>query len=1136
MEYAELHAHSWFSFLDGVSSPAELARVASELGLSAVAITDHQTLAGAVQFTLACREYGIKPIIGAEITLAPWERSEGAKLPSVAEGAKLPSVGECASLCSVKATPDEASRWQLPVGPFSIDKGHHLVLIAKNEGGYNRLCKILSTAGLRDEKCEAQVSWETLAQWGEGLVALTGCLRGEVATALLRGEKERAEGVLAALYDIFGRDLYLEVQDNGLQEQAIVNEALLDLARRFGVKAVASQNVHYALPEGRLLNDVVTAIRHTCTLAAADGLLRPSGGFHFRSPAEMAQRFAGYPELLQNTVAIVDEVSFAIDNLHFPLPDFAPATGEDPFDCLERLAWAGAHDRYDKITARVRKQIRHELNIIRRLGLAPYFLLVHDIVQFARSQEILVQGRGSAANSAICYCLAITSVDPISMDLLFERFLSEERKEPPDIDIDIEHNRREEVIQYVYERYGRDNAALVCNVVTYHMRSAVREVAKTLGFSQRRVERISRNLSDRMTHEEVLSDLALVGFDPQSPEVNLVVEIARSMIEMPRHLGIHPGGMVICAVPLTEKTSLERARMEKRTIIPWDKDDTADVGMIKMDLLGLGMLSCISRAIKIVREWTGDHIDPATLDYGDQKVYDLMCRADTVGVFQIESRAQMSTLPRMQPRNFYDIVVEIALIRPGPIQGDMVHPYLRRRRGEEPITCLHPLLEPALERTLGVPLFQEQGMKVAVLAAGFTPTEADELRRAMAHKRSHQKIAAMRERLIAGMVKNGIDNDAIERIINQLAGFASYGFPESHAASFALLVFVSCYLKVYYPWAFYCSLLNSQPMGCYRPGTILADARRHGVVVLPVCAKRSTYLTRIEHLAVPFDDSRLRFESDCSSSHLQGELKKSYLRGEGGCPFALRLGYRLVNGIGKSQGEVLDAEVQNECWRSLLDFVRRSQLPEELLVRLARVGAFKCFGYNRREAIWKVKEFVRRPRGLFDLLLEEDAPLRVVAGGKEKKASAVSSSGKATKRQHVVWEYDEMGFTTTCHPVQLARENLCARGVFSTSTLLQFENGTKVKVAGEAVVKQKPPTAKGIVFLSLEDEEGIVNTVLMPQIFKKYRRLVLDKTFLLVEGTIERRYGAINVMVDKVLPLEIIEVKRRPRRMYTGIG
>ena len=1072
MEYAELHAHSWFSFLDGVSSPRQLAQVAADLGLPAVALTDHQTLAGAVQFTLACREVGVKPIVGAEVSVAP-----------LTTGKK------------------RRQNWELAQGPFSIDKGHHLILIAKNEAGYNRLCRILSTAGLRDEKCEAQVTWETLSQWGEGLVALTGCLRGEVPTALLQGDAKRAERVLCSLRDIFGQNLYLEIQNNGLQEQAIVNELLLGLGSRLRIPAVATQNVHYAKEDGRLLNDVVTAIRHTVTLAGADGLLRPSGGFHFRSASEMVSLYKGHLELIANSMAIASEVDFAIDQLHFPLPDFHPATGEDPFDNLERLTWAGAHDRYDKITARVRKQIRHELDIIRRLGLAPYFLLVHDIVQFARSQKILVQGRGSAANSAICYCLAITSVDPISMDLLFERFLSEERKEPPDIDIDIEHNRREEVIQYVYERYGRDYAGLVCNVVTYHMRSAVREVAKTLGFSQKRIERISRNLSDRMSHEEVLDDLALVGFDKKAEEVNLLVEIATSMVDMPRHLGIHPGGMVICAVPLIEKTSLERARMEKRTIIPWDKDDTADIGMIKMDLLGLGMLSCISRAIKLVEAFCGDHIDPAALDYSDQKVYDLMCRADTVGVFQIESRAQMSTLPRMQPRNFYDIVVEIALIRPGPIQGDMVHPYLRRRRGEEEITCLHPLLEPALKRTLGVPLFQEQGMKVAVLAAGFSASEADELRRAMAHKRAHQKIAAMRERLIVGMKKNGIDDSTIERIIKQLAGFASYGFPESHAASFALLVFVSCFLKVYYPWAFYCALLNSQPMGCYRPGTILADARRHGVVVLPVHAHRSRYLTGLE--AVDKEE------------------------GEGKEPWALRLGYRLVNGIGASQGEVLDEQVEKEEWSSLLDFIRRSQLPEELLLRLARVGAFQCFDLTRREAIWQVKELVRRPRGLFDLL---------PADGPKRYKSTVSLSGRADKRQRVVWEYDEMGFATTCHPIELLRQELFQQGVFPTDQLIKFENGTKVKVAGEAVVKQKPPTAKGIVFLSLEDEVGIVNTVLMPQIFKGFRRLVLDHTFMVVEGVIERRYGAINVMVDKVRPLDVIEVKRRPRRMYTGIG
>jgi len=1073
VDYAELHAHSWFSFLDGVSSPAALARAAAEAGIPAMALTDHQTLAGAVQFWKACQGVGVRAIVGAEVTVAPW-RQGGAPWG------------------------DGVTDWRPAEGPFPHDRGHHLTLLAPDRAAYGGLCRILSAAGLRDAKGASVVDWDTLRRHGGGLVALTGCMRGEIPSALLAGDERRAETVLGALREVFDRRLYLEVQHHGLPEQAVVADGLVDLGRRCGVPAVATGNVHYATADDAPLHDVVTCIRHTCTLEAAGGLLRSSAGHHVRGAAAMARRYRGHEDLLERAAAVAAEVSFGMGDLHFPLPDFTAPSGEDPFEYLARLTWAGAHDRYGPPVARVRRQIRHELDVIRRLGLAPYFLLVHDIVRFARERGILVQGRGSAANSAVCYCLAVTSVDPVGMELLFERFLSDERREPPDIDIDIEHERREEVIQYVYERYGREHAAMVANVVTYHMRSAVREVAKVFGFSARRVEAISRSLSDGMTRDEVLADLALVGFDPTAADVGRVVDVARAMVDMPRHLGIHPGGMVICAEALSGMTSLERARMDGRTIVPWDKDDTADVGMLKMDLLGLGMLTCISRAIRLVREHTGVVVDPARIDYDDQRVYDLMCRADTVGVFQIESRAQMSTLPRMQPRTFYDIVVEIALIRPGPIQGDMVHPYLRRRRGEEPVTCLHPLVEPALRRTLGVPLFQEQGMKVAVLAAGFTPAEADELRRAMGHKRSLDKIQALRQRLVDGMRANGVDDDTIERIIKQLAGFASYGFPESHAASFALLVYVSAWLKVHYPWAFYCALLNSQPMGCYRPGSIVMDARRHGVVVRPVDMRHSRHLCSLE----PNEGG-------------QGE------------PWAMRLGYGLVQGLGEGHGERLDGATDEQPWRSLQDVVRRSRLPEEMLLRLARVGAFAGFGLSRQGALWAVKRLVRLPGGMFEGLAEEEE--------KAEETTEDNETSRARARD-VSWEYAELGFGATCHPMQLVRDRLSDAGVFDAKTIWSVADGTVVQVAGEAIVKQKPPTARGMVFVSLEDEQGIVNTVLSPQVYRRHKRLVLDGVFLQMEGVVERRYGAINVRARRVRPLDVVPVGRRPRKMYTGIG
>lgn len=1019
MEYVELHCHSNFSFLDGASHPEELVEQARQLGYSVLALTDHHGLYGIVRFDQAARAKGIRPIFGAEVTL---------------------------------------------------EDGAHLVLLVKNANGYSNLSKLLTAAQLQNNKGQARATRDLIDEYCHGLIALSGCSLGEVPSALLQGNDNGAQRHAAHFQELFGQDnFYLELQHHNLPPHQLLCGKLSRLGKQLNIPLVVTNNVHYATPDRRPLQDVLTCIKHRTTLDEAGTLLYPNAERCLKSPDQIQRRFSHCPEAIANTIAIAERCSFSLNDLQASLPDFPIPEGHTVHGYLRYLTYQGAKQRYNEVTSTVTDQLEHELRIINKLNLAGYFLIVWDITRFCNANGILCQGRGSAANSAVCYCLEITAVDPIKLKLLFERFLSEERSEPPDIDIDIAHNRREEVIQYVYEKYGRDYAAMVCEVISYRGRSAVRDVGKALGFSLQEVDQLAK-LHDHFSRgEETAERIVEAGLNPNDKRVRLLARLCGQIQGFPRHLGIHVGGMVITKRPLSEIVPIENATMPDRSVIQWDKDDAGVGGLVKIDLLGLGMLSLIDIAFKLVKKHHAVALEMAKLSYDDPKVYDLLCSADTVGVFQVESRAQMNTLPRHRPRRFYDLVVEVALIRPGPIQGDMVHPYLRRRNGEEEITYPHPSLKPILERTLGVPLFQEQGMQVAMAAAGFSPSQADEVRRAMGHKRSAEKMVALQARLIAGMVRNGIGKEYAWRIYKQLAAFADFGFAESHAASFALLVYMSAFLKVYYPQEFYCALLNAQPLGFYSPSTIIYEARQRGVKFLGVDISKSEWDCTIENGRV-------------------------------------RLGFRYVKRMGSTAKEKIETGHRQGAFVSPADFVFRAKLDRDCLEQLALVGAFGCFGLTRRQALWEVLSLVNQSCEQLDVEPEEQ--------GQQLLAPMVLCEWLAA-------DFKRMNLSTGPHPMQLIREKLSRQMILSSIDLKQTPNKRTIRVAGIVITRQRPMTAKGFMFLTLEDETGFVNIVVKPHYIHKCRRAIMYSKALLIKGQVERKDDVINVIGKEFAPLRI---------------
>ena len=986
------------------------------------------------------------------------------------------------------------------------------MLVSSTEG-YRNLCRLITRAKLRAPKGEAALTLEDFAGYTTGLVALVG-------REALAVERHGVGGLVQRLVDLFGRtNLWIELQRQFRRDDPVALQSLLDLGAAFRVPVMASGGVRFATPDARPLYDVFTCLRHKTTIEAAGRRLTANAERYLKSPAQMARLFSDLPQALAGTEALAERLEFTLADLGYRFPEYPVPAGETPASFLRRIAYVGARDRYRPFHDRARAQIARELDLIDTLHLAGYFLIVWDLVNFCRQQRILVQGRGSAANSAVCYALGITAVDPVGMDLLFERFLSEERGEWPDIDLDLPSgDQRERVIQYVYERYGKHGAAMTANVITYRGRSAAREVGKVLGLDGTAIERLSKLMSqfEFVDPEETIArHLREAGLDPADGRHQIFAQVWRQMQDLPRHLGQHSGGMVLCQGRLDEIVPLENATMPGRVVVQWDKDDCADLGLIKVDLLGLGMLAALEDALTIINDDSrlrtqnsplpSPKVDLAHLPPNDPRVYQMLQEADTVGVFQVESRAQMATLPRLRPECFYDLVVEVAIIRPGPIVGNMVHPYLRRRRGDEPVAYPHPSLEPVLARTLGVPLFQEQLLRMAMVVAGFTGGEAEELRRAMGFKRSIKRMQQIETRLRSGMAARGITGAAADQIVQSITSFALYGFPESHAASFALIVYASAYLKAHFPAAFYTALLNNQPMGFYSSATLVKDAQRRGVRFAPIDVQVSGWNCHIEA------DGAIR-------------LGLRYAKG-----LRQDAGLRIARAEGKGQrAEALPR------FSSIDDLVGRAGLRRDEVRVLAEIGALASFGGDRRAALWQAAL-----RGDGSLPVENsDDSVEVMSpewhkgdGSRPVENSDDSvevmspefSTGRdpspltpMTLHERVQADYDGTGLTIGPHPMALVRASLASRGVQRAIDLPRGRTGRRVKTAGAVITRQRPGTAKGFVFLSLEDETGIANVIITPAVFAAHKAIVMRAPYVLVEGALQNQDGAVSVKADRI--------------------
>ncbi len=1023
VSYAELHAHSAYSFLDGASTPEELVEEAARLDLRALALTDHDGLYGAVRFAEAAAELDVRTVFGAELSLGSGARTE---------------------------QPD-------PPGP-------HLLVLARGPEGYRRLSRQLAAAHLAGgEKGKPRYDFDALTEAAGGhWHILTGCRKGHVRQALSEGGPDAAGRALADLVDRFGASrVSIELTQHGQPLDDERNAELAGLARRFGVNVVATTAAHFAHPSRGRLAMAMGAIRARQSLDAAAGWLAPLGGSHLRSGEEMARLFAQRPEVVSAAAALGEQCAFGLALIAPQLPPFDVPDGHTEDTWLRQLTMTGARDRYGPAerAPRAYAQIEHELKVITQLNFPGYFLVVHDIARFCRDNNILCQGRGSAANSAVCYALGVTAVDPVANELLFERFLSPARDGPPDIDMDIESDQREKVIQYVYDKYGRDYAAQVANVITYRGRIAVRDMARALGFSQGQQDAWSKQIG----HWNGLTD---------SPEIEdippQVIDLATQIRNLPRHMGIHSGGMVICDRPIADVCPVEWARMENRSVLQWDKDDCAAIGLVKFDLLGLGMLSALHYAKDLLAEHKGIEVDLARLDLSEPAVYEMLQRADSVGVFQVESRAQMATLPRLKPRVFYDLVVEVALIRPGPIQGGSVHPYIRRRNGIDPVVYDHPSMEPALRKTLGVPLFQEQLMQLAVDCAGFSAAEADQLRRAMGSKRSTDRMRRLRGRFYDGMRElHGATDEVIDRTYEKLEAFANFGFPESHALSFASLVFYSSWFKLHHPAAFCAALLRAQPMGFYSPQSLVADARRHGVTV---------------------------HGPDVNASLAHATLENAGTE--------LRLGLGAVRHIGDDLAErLVEDRNANGPFASLLDLTARLQLSVPQTEALATAGALGCFGMSRREGLWAAGAAATQ------------RPDRLPGVGSSSHIPALPGMSKLELAAADVWA---TGISPDSYPTQFLRADLDAMGVVPAEALGSVPDGDRVLIAGAVTHRQRPGTAQGVTFLNLEDETGMVNVLCTPGVWARHRKLAHTAPALLIRGQVQNASGAITVVAERM--------------------
>nr|CEL22299.1 DNA polymerase III alpha subunit [Kibdelosporangium sp. MJ126-NF4] len=1030
--YAELHCHSNFSFLDGASHPEELVEAAALHGLDAIAITDHDGMYGVVRFAEAAKELGVRTVYGTELSI----------------GLPAPQTG----------VPD-------PVG-------EHLLLLARRLDGYTALCRAISAGQLAGaEKGRPVYDVEQVVETTrEHCVVLTGCRKGAVRRALDTEGPAAAAERLGQLVDMFGKDsVFVELTDHGMPGDSFRNDVLSAMAAEFGLPTIATNAVHYAQPDRARLAAAMAAVRSRRSLDEMAGWLPPATAY-LRSGAEMHHRFEPrYPGAVQRAAVLGVDLSFDLRLVAPKLPPFDVPPGHTEDTYLRYLTYKGAAGRYGPPDANPKAyaQIEHELRVIEELGFPGYFLVVWDIARFCRENDILCQGRGSAANSAVCYALRITGVDAVAHNLLFERFLAPARDGPPDIDLDIESDRREEAIQYVYQKHNRWCAAQVANVITYRAKSSVRDMARALGYSPGQQDAWSKQIDRwgpvRNTVDENDHDI---------PDV--VLDLAGQVEGFPRHLGIHSGGMVICDRPVGEVCPIEWARMADRSILQWDKDDCAAIGLVKFDLLGLGMLSALHYAIDLVREHEDTVVDIANLNLADENIYDMLCAADSVGVFQVESRAQMATLPRLKPRKFYDLVVEVALIRPGPIQGGSVHPYIRRQNKKEDITYDHPLLERALEKTLGVPLFQEQMMQIAVDVGGFDAAEADELRRAMGSKRSTRRMERLRERFYQGAADRGITGELAERIYAKLLAFANFGFPESHALSFAHLVFASSYFKYYHPAAFCAALLRAQPMGFYSPQSLVADARRHGVEVRG---------------------------PDVNASRTHATLERTDTKP------AVRLGIGTIRTIGhKLADAIVDERTRNGPFTGMTDVARRIQLTTAQVEALSTAGAFGCFEISRRAALWSAGAVAGdRPDRLPGTTATAEAP---TLPGMDAVELAVAD----------VWAN---GLSPDSFPTQFVRDHLTGLGALTAAELSSVESGTRVLIGGAVTHRQRPATAGGVTFLNIEDETGMVNVVCSPGLWARYRRVARASAAMLVRGIVETAEGVVSLQADRLQNLDL---------------
>jgi error-prone DNA polymerase len=1050
--YVELNAASAFSFLRASSCPEDLVSRAAELGYSALCLVDRDGLSGAPRFFKAANAAGLRPLVGAALSL------------------------------------DRA--------------GRALPLLVESQKGYRNLCHLITAMKAGVAKGQGLLDLRSLEGRTEGLVALPG-----LETLGDPPDTDRLATLLAA----FGRDhVFLDVERHRRREQEAANQALFDLADSLGLRAVATNGVRHAQSRGRALCDVMTCIRVKQKLKTAGRLLADNGERHLKAPRAMAALFADHPALLRNNEALAERLEFTLKDLGYRFPEYPVPAGETQFSVLKEAAEDGARQRYRPYYEKARLQVERELKLIDKLELSGYFLIVWDIVNFCRREGILVQGRGSAANSAVCYSLGITAVDPVGMDLLFERFLSEERGEWPDIDLDLPSgDRRERAIQHVYERYGARGAAMTANVITYRDRSASREIGKVLDMPETEIERLSRFMR-RFEYQDpgdtLERRLGRAGFDAEDSRIQLFSRLFQEIQDLPRHLGQHSGGMVIAQGELDGVVPLEPASMPGRVIVQWDKDDCADLGIVKVDLLGLGMMSALQDSIHLLAE-QGVEVDLAHLPPDDPKVYAMLQKADTVGLFQVESRAQMATLPRMKPDHFYDLVVEVAIIRPGPIVGKMVHPYLNRRNGREPVTYPHPSLEPILARTLGVPLFQEQLLRMAMTVAGFTGGEAEELRRAMGFKRSEKRMKDIEGRLRQGMERNGIVGENADAIVRSITSFALYGFPESHSASFALIAYASAYLKAYHPAVFVCALLNNQPMGFYHPFTLVKDAQRHGVSFRPVDVTVSGWACAIEGRDV-------------------------------------RLGLQYVRGLRKEAGERIAAVRMDRPFASLQDFVDRASLRRDEQRILAEVGALNAFGLTRRSALWQVEK-AGRPRGPLFQDEEDFEPGTAEKVGDHTEPAAQLSIGEPastdggphagrsplaemTLAERLGRDLTGLGLTAGPHPLALYREMLAARGVRRSVDLLRLGEGQHVRVAGPVICRQRPGSAKGFMFLTLEDETGLVNVTVRPDMFERDHAVLVSKGVLEIDGVLQTHEGiSVRALKARLAPIDNVALQSR---------